>query len=845
MVGFRAPGHRLPRRRSAANLPLPQGRSFAGFAPAGRRRSAAALAAVALCLTAFAGPAQAASGPTVPPAHPAAVAGAGGFAFASSPNPDPAPGLPAPLIAPPLPEAQAIATKYQTDVQTVQTKVNAAAAEQIPLERRAADVQTREANLDGQFASVQARITALNGQADALNNAIAAHNAAPHEFQLPGQASQLAAYNKEKADLEAQQASLRGQFSALTTQTNQLQTAKAQADADQAQVNADIEKHNTTVAALQTDIANLQAERQADLAQIAGLLQNFLTGTQTGGASPLATTGGDQSAPPAALAPSPQARALPSGGGDQSAPPLVTYAPPAVGATGTAGTQTAPGMPQVGTTPPPAVTQAPVTTYLAPSVIAALPASQAADVSPSQTYGALIPEPSGNYAVLQLPPPAGTTAPPGRQAFTNAINNGGKATAYIAGKPVVVDHVVQASPAATANQGADTARPAQASPLATALPKWIQQLSPPAPKVGPPVSIDALRGLLAQKGLGKLANQFDLEYAPVVLDANGNPVYATAPVDAQGNPALGQTGKPIIRISNLGLQNPGVAQTAFDDAALNRGHYDLSPCPQHSFAGATRVLMADGTTEPISDVHVGDLVENAQPGGAAEIHRVDQVHVSTTDAGFTDVVVGTGTPGSGGTVTGTANHPFFDADAGRFVDAGALGVGDRLQSTAGAQATVSGVHSHVGPIVTYDLTIDGLHTYYVVAGKTPVLVHNANCWSETDDDLDEILYKYGPRVAQGVEYMMQRYNQGQTGHALRGIGPDAKATARFLAQPRTWTRQDSTSGNWVTYDSSRQILFIRTAQDVHAYNYSTQQWDTNAGLRYIEPQAGTTPPPWP
>jgi hypothetical protein len=27
---------------------------------------------------------------------------------------------------------------------------------------------------------------------------------------------------------------------------------------------------------------------------------------------------------------------------------------------------------------------------------------------------------------------------------------------------------------------------------------------------------------------------------------------------------------------------------------------------------------------------------------------------------------------------------------------------------------------------TYDLTIDGLHTYYVVAGGTPVLVHNTN-----------------------------------------------------------------------------------------------------------------------
>ncbi|WP_406707917.1 hypothetical protein [Streptomyces halobius] len=28
---------------------------------------------------------------------------------------------------------------------------------------------------------------------------------------------------------------------------------------------------------------------------------------------------------------------------------------------------------------------------------------------------------------------------------------------------------------------------------------------------------------------------------------------------------------------------------------------------------------------------------------------------------------------------------------------------------------------------TYNLTVDGLHTYYVMAGETPVLVHNSNC----------------------------------------------------------------------------------------------------------------------
>ncbi|WP_194923738.1 polymorphic toxin-type HINT domain-containing protein [Catenulispora pinisilvae] len=688
-----------------------------------RRRSVAVLATAALGLVTFAGPAQATSGPTVPLAQPvSATATAAGLATDdnSGLTPTPTPDMPAPLIATAEPEAQAIAAKYQADAQAVTAEASAAKAEEGPLETRAADVQTREANLDAQFASTQARTNTLNGQADALNTAIATHNGEPHQFRLPAQASQLAAYNQEKANLEAQQANLQSQFNALTAQTTQLQSAQAQAGADQAKVNADIQKHNAAVAALQTQITNLKAERQACVAKIAALLQNTLPGTQTGGASPLATAGGDQSAPASVLAPTPQARALPSGGGDQAAPAQVgTYAV-ATGATGTAGAQAGPA--QTGTAPPLTVTQTTVATYLPPAAIAGMSADQAANVNPVQTYGALIPEPSGNYAVLQLLPPAGTTAPPGQQAYTNAINKGAKATTYIAGKPVVVDHVVQASPMPTANQGADTARPALASPLAAASP-WAPALAQPGAVVGPPVGITALPKLLAQRGLGKLANQFDLEYAPVLVDANGNPTYAVAPVDAQGNPALGATGKPIIRLSNLALQNATQAASAFANAALI-GSSAYSPCPEHSFSGSTRVLMADGGTEPIADVHAGDLIENARPGGGTEVHRVDQVHVTTTDTDFVDVLVGSNTPGGGGTVTGTANHPYYDAGTGGFVDAGALRSGDRLQSSAGTQATVRGVRSHVGPIVTYDLTIDGLHTYYVVAGDTPVLVHN-------------------------------------------------------------------------------------------------------------------------
>ncbi|MFC1429959.1 ricin-type beta-trefoil lectin domain protein [Streptacidiphilus sp. N1-3] len=145
----------------------------------------------------------------------------------------------------------------------------------------------------------------------------------------------------------------------------------------------------------------------------------------------------------------------------------------------------------------------------------------------------------------------------------------------------------------------------------------------------------------------------------------------------------------------------------------------------HSFAAGTAVLMADGSTRPIQDVRVGDLVENATPGGGVQVHRVDQTHLTRTDTSFTDLTVDT--PAGASTITGTQNHPYYDLTRKAFVDAGRLTVGDRLQTTGGSGATVLSVRDYTGSMATYDLTIDGVHTYYVVAGTTPVLVHNIDC----------------------------------------------------------------------------------------------------------------------
>jgi hypothetical protein len=77
----------------------------------------------------------------------------------------------------------------------------------------------------------------------------------------------------------------------------------------------------------------------------------------------------------------------------------------------------------------------------------------------------------------------------------------------------------------------------------------------------------------------------------------------------------------------------------------------------------------------------------------------------------------------------TFHHQFYNITREAFVGASELKAGDQLQQSAGSPAVVESVRLYHAKIFTYDLAISGLHTYYVLAGETPVLVHNApaNC----------------------------------------------------------------------------------------------------------------------
>ncbi|MCD0450030.1 hypothetical protein LO762_12625 [Actinocorallia sp. API 0066] len=183
-----------------------------------------------------------------------------------------------------------------------------------------------------------------------------------------------------------------------------------------------------------------------------------------------------------------------------------------------------------------------------------------------------------------------------------------------------------------------------------------------------------------------------------------------------------------------------VTQEARD--LLNGGNKPKKPtvCPRkNSFIGSTLVLMADGSTKPISEIKVGDKVQSSVPGDdEPEIHTVEAVIVTKADRDYVDLKITTPeqgrAPPSVGKLTTTAHHKFYNITQSSFVDAEAITPGDQLQQPNGTPATVLSTHHYKSTQTTYDLTIPTLHTYYVLAGSAPVLVHNASCENMTHMD---------------------------------------------------------------------------------------------------------------
>jgi RHS repeat-associated protein len=143
----------------------------------------------------------------------------------------------------------------------------------------------------------------------------------------------------------------------------------------------------------------------------------------------------------------------------------------------------------------------------------------------------------------------------------------------------------------------------------------------------------------------------------------------------------------------------------------------------HSFTPNTPVLMADGTTKPIANVAVGDWVQSSDPPtGQTTAEPVIALHYNY-DTDLADITLKSGT----GTVTvlhTTWHHAFWNDTTQQWTEAADLKRGTQLHTINGDTAYVVAVRTWTGLHDMRDLTIADVHSYYVLAGNTPVLVHN-------------------------------------------------------------------------------------------------------------------------
>jgi len=139
-----------------------------------------------------------------------------------------------------------------------------------------------------------------------------------------------------------------------------------------------------------------------------------------------------------------------------------------------------------------------------------------------------------------------------------------------------------------------------------------------------------------------------------------------------------------------------------------------------SFSQDTKVLMADGSTKPFKDLKVGDVVLAADPQTGEQAPKtIEEVWTHSDDLYAITI--------NGKQLVTTEDHPFWNETDQTWEGAEELHSGDLVRTPTGV-ARVNGFdkanHRHAS---AYNLTVADLHTYYVLAGTTPVLVHNTGC----------------------------------------------------------------------------------------------------------------------
>ncbi|NJP66346.1 sugar-binding protein, partial [Streptomyces sp. ventii] len=214
------------------------------------------------------------------------------------------------------------------------------------------------------------------------------------------------------------------------------------------------------------------------------------------------------------------------------------------------------------------------------------------------------------------------------------------------------------------------------------------------------------------------------------------------------------------------------------------------PTNPNSFVPGTRVLMADGSSKPIEDIQVGDRVLATDPEtGETRAETVTAEILGNGEKLLVDVTVETD-DGEREVISATGGHPFWVPELDAWTDAEELQPGQWLRTSAGTHVQITALTHHTTTATVHNLTVNNLHTYYVLAGVTPVLVHNCQVEYGSTDLSQAVIQerlKLGNKAnnfaaaryadSSGAEQVMVAFSsKGRGNHAeqklIRAIGKD-------------------------------------------------------------------------
>ncbi|WP_242570476.1 polymorphic toxin-type HINT domain-containing protein [Streptomyces sp. NP-1717] len=287
-------------------------------------------------------------------------------------------------------------------------------------------------------------------------------------------------------------------------------------------------------------------------------------------------------------------------------------------------------------------------------------------------------------------------------------------------------------------------------------------------------------------------------------------------------------------------------------------------CPvRHSFLPGTPVLLADGRRAAIETVRAGQWVTVTEPStGLTTARRVVRAITTHDDKEFTRLTVRSD---SGTAVlTATDTHPFWLSDQRRWADAGDIRPGATFRTSTGGALRVLDTDRYTKRQTTHDLSVEGIHTYYVGVGAQEALVHNNDPCDNPDYDEDpdfgitdkkhgEIDKRHGADIADGVDYNVKRIKskdqpvEGETpeqaaqriknanDHIIPGTNGDPTKMAEYFAKfrdkefthhdPRPPDPSRPNSQSDALYDDEKGVVILKNGTMVHGYKMTRAEFD--------------------